>query len=59
MPASAALKDIEGWRREGDSWRAVLLPSSILFDSDAKQFGTALEIFKLAAGVVNGHRVAA
>lgn len=58
FPLSAALKQIEAWRREDDSWRAVLPPNTVLSDNDAKRLRAALEVFEPAAGVLNAHSVA-
>lgn len=58
FPLSAALKQIEAWRHEDDSWRAVLPPNTILSDSDAKRLRESLEVFEPAAGVLNAQRVA-
>jgi len=58
FPLSAALKQIEAWRHEDDSWRAVLPPNTVLNDGDAKRLRAALEVYEPAAGVLNAHRVA-
>lgn len=58
FPLSAALKQIEAWRREDDSWRAVLPPNTVLSDSQASSLRASLEAFEPAAGVLNRQRAA-
>lgn len=58
FPLSAALKQVEAWRRRDDSWRAVLPPNTVLSDSQASQLREALEAFEPTAGVLNMQRAA-
>ena len=58
FPLSAALKQIEAWRREDDSWRAVLPPNTVLSDAQAKQLRRSLESFDPSTGVLTEHRAA-
>jgi len=51
-PFSPALKQIEAWRHNDDSWRAVLPPNTELTESQAADLRTALEAFEPAAGVL-------
>jgi len=51
-PLSAALKQIEAWRREDDSWRTLLPPNTELSVASAKQLRTALESLEPEAGVL-------
>jgi len=41
-PLSAALKQIEAWRRSDESWRAVLPPNTVLSDAQAKKLRESL-----------------
>lgn len=52
FPLSAALKQIEAWRRNDDSWRAVLPPNTELSQSQATKLREALEVFEPDAGVL-------
>jgi len=52
-PLSAALKQIEAWRRNDGSWRAVLPPNTVLSDTQALQLRESLEAFEPAAGVLS------
>jgi len=57
-PLSAALKQIEAWRRNDDSWKAVFPPNTVLSDSQAMQLREALEAFEPDAGVLSLQREA-
>lgn len=52
FPLSAALKQIEAWRRDDDSWCAVLPPNTVLTDKQASSLRKSLEAFEPAAGVL-------
>jgi len=56
FPLSAALKQIEAWRREDDSWRTVLPPNTVLTDDQAKRLHESLSALEPAAGVLNVQR---
>ena len=43
FPLSAALKQIEAWRRDDDSWQAVLPPGTVLTDSQKKDLQESLK----------------
>lgn len=53
FPLSAALKQIEAWRRNDDSWRAVLPPNDVLSESQMSRLRESLEAFEPIAGVLN------
>lgn len=55
-PLSAALKQIEAWRRDDDSWRAILPPNTVLSDTQSKQLRASLDALEPAAGVLLKHR---
>jgi len=57
-PLSAALKQIEAWRREDDSWRAVLPPNTVLSAQQALRLREALAGLEPAAGVLKEQLVA-
>lgn len=50
-PLSAALKQIEAWRRNDDSWRAVLPPNTMLSNDQAKKLRESLNALEPDAGV--------
>ena len=50
-PLSAALKQIESWRRNDGSWNTLLPPNTKLSDSQARQLRDSLEALEPAAGV--------
>jgi len=55
-PLSAALKQIEAWRRDDDSWRTLLPPNTVLSDVQAKQLRASLDALEPAAGVLPKQR---
>jgi 4-hydroxy-tetrahydrodipicolinate synthase len=54
-PLSSALKQIEAWRRNDDSWRAVLAPNTVLTDAQCAKLRESLEALEPAAGVLEVH----
>ena len=57
FPLSAALKQIEAWRREDDSWRTVLPPNTVLSQIQQKQLRDSLELLEPRA-LVFSHETA-
>jgi len=57
-PLSAALKQIEAWRRGDDSWRAVLPPNTVLSSTQAKLLRSSLDALEPDAGVLAAQRAA-
>ncbi len=55
-PLSAALKQIEAWRRDDDSWRTLLPPNTVLSDAQSTQLRASLDALEPAAGVLHKHR---
>lgn len=51
-PLSAALKQIQAWRVNDESWRTVLPPNTALSGSDARHLRESLEVFEPEAGVL-------
>ena len=51
-PLSAALKQIEAWRREDDSWRSVFPPGTLLSESQKSELKSALEALEPGASVL-------
>jgi len=52
-PLSAALKQIEAWRRQDESWRAVLPPNVALNKKQAADLRQALEALEPQSGVLS------
>ncbi len=58
FPLSAALKQIEAWRRGDDSWRAVLPPNTVLTETQQKQLRDSLQALEPQACVLGEQRAA-
>jgi len=58
FPLSAALKQIEAWRREDDSWLPVLPPNTTLSTEQVHELRGLLEALEPAAGVLVQQRQA-
>jgi len=56
FPLSAALKQVEAWRRGDESWRTVLPPNTVLSDAQAKKLRESLDALEPKAGVLTKQR---
>lgn len=55
-PLSAALKQIEAWRHEDDSWRSVFPPGTLLSESQQNELRTALDALEPGALVLSNRQ---
>ena len=57
-PLSAALKQIEAWRRDDESWRSVFPPGTLLNETQQQELRASLEALEPAAAVLRDRQAA-